>query len=87
MSKRTTLGAIILATTVVFANSAHALTTHECRIKYREAKAAGNLHGMKWSEFRRSECARASSEHIMPGERPASLVESWGAPVPGARTE
>jgi hypothetical protein len=87
MRNRTTLGAIVLAATIVFANAAHALTTQECRSKYKEAKATGALHGMKWSAFRRSECTSTSSERLLPGERPASLVESWGAPVPGSRPE
>jgi hypothetical protein len=87
MRNRIVWGALALAATIVVANSAHAVTTQECRSKYKMAKAAGTLHGMKWSAFRRSECALKHTGHLMPGERPASLVESWGAPVPGSHLE
>jgi hypothetical protein len=87
MRNRTILGALALVATIVVANSAHAVTTQECRSKYKMAKSAGTLHGMKWSAFRRSECALKRSGHLMPGERPASLVESWGAPTPGSMLE
>ena len=35
---------------------AHALTTKECSAKYKEAKKAGTLNGMKWTDFRKAEC-------------------------------
>ena len=36
---------------------AHALTARECSAKYKEAQKAGTLGGMKWNDFRKSECA------------------------------
>ncbi|MGB6510804.1 MAG: antifreeze protein, partial [Xanthobacteraceae bacterium] len=35
---------------------AHALTMAECSAKYKEAKTAGTLNGMKWNDFRKSQC-------------------------------
>ena len=35
---------------------AHALSMHECSVKYRAAHAAKTLNGMSWKEFRKAEC-------------------------------
>ena len=32
--------------------SAHALSLHECSVKYQAAKNAGTLNGVKWNDFR-----------------------------------
>ncbi len=37
--------------------SAHALTAQECSVKYKDAQKAGTLGGMKWNDFRKSQCA------------------------------
>jgi len=50
-----TVGAI-LGALAVQGYSAQALTMHECSVKYRAAKEAGTLNGMKWNEFRRAQC-------------------------------
>ncbi|MGC2079944.1 MAG: hypothetical protein WA728_28795, partial [Xanthobacteraceae bacterium] len=36
--------------------SAHALSMQECSAKYKAAKDAGTLDGMKWNDFRRAQC-------------------------------
>ena len=36
--------------------SAQALTMRECSAKYRAAKEAGTLNGMKWNDFRSAQC-------------------------------
>ena len=36
--------------------TAHALTMQECSAKYKAAKDAGTLNGMKWNDFRKAEC-------------------------------
>jgi hypothetical protein len=52
---------------------AHALTTKECSAKYQEAKKAGTLNGMKWSEFRKAECgAQAAAAPASNGTAPAA---------------
>ena len=48
--------AILLGATALEATSAQALTMKECSAKYKEAKAAGTLNGMKWNDFRKSQC-------------------------------
>jgi hypothetical protein len=37
------------------------LTAKECSAKYQAAKQAGTLNGMKWNDFRKSECAAGAS--------------------------
>ncbi len=87
MNSQNILGALVIAATLVSANSAHALTTQECSSKYKTERAANALKGMKWGESRKSVCglsgpATTSGQATMPGERPASSLSSWGAPSP-----
>ena len=35
---------------------AHALSMHECSVKYRAAQTAKTLDGMSWTEFQKAEC-------------------------------
>jgi hypothetical protein len=42
-------------------DGAKGLTMAECSAKYQAAKTAGTLNGMKWNDFRKSECAAGSS--------------------------
>jgi hypothetical protein len=35
---------------------AHALSMHECSVKYRAAQTAKTLNGMTWKDFRKAEC-------------------------------
>jgi hypothetical protein len=41
---------------------AHALSMHECSVKYRAAHAAKTLNGMSWKEFRKAECGAGAAE-------------------------
>ena len=34
----------------------HALTMQECSVKYKAAKSAGTVKGMRWNDFRKAEC-------------------------------
>jgi len=43
-------------TTLMLALPAQALSMHECSLKYKAAKSAGTLNGMKWKEFRKAQC-------------------------------
>jgi len=43
------------------AGAAKGLTAKECSAKYQAAKAAGTLNGMKWNDFRKTECAAGAS--------------------------
>ncbi len=40
---------------------AHALSMHECSVKYRAAQSAGTLNGMSWQEFRKAECGAGAA--------------------------
>src|SRR5262249_28140431 len=42
--------------------SAQALTMKECGAKYKAAQQAGTLQGMKWNDFRKTECGSNVSE-------------------------
>jgi hypothetical protein len=52
----TTLAVLLLGAIALQGTSAHALSMHECSVKYRAAKEAGTLNGMKWNEFRKTQC-------------------------------
>ncbi len=67
---------------------AHALTTKECSAKYKEAKKAGTLNGMKWQDFRKAECgAQAAAAPASGGPAPAAAPaakKAARAPAPAA---
>ena len=72
--------AILLGATALEATSAQALTMKECSAKYKEAKAAGTLNGMKWNDFRKSQCGAEATAPPAAGTPPAAESETW----PGA---
>jgi hypothetical protein len=72
--------AILLGATALEAASAQALTMKECSAKYKEAKAAGTLNGMKWNDFRKSQCGAEATAPPAAGTPPAA--ESKPAPAP-----
>ena len=69
---------------------AHALTAKECSAKYQEAKKAGTLNGMKWNDFRKSQCGAEASAppppaaekkmEAPPAEKTAAPAEKTGSP-------
>ncbi|MBV1700121.1 MAG: hypothetical protein KGK33_05795 [Hyphomicrobiales bacterium] len=62
---------------------AHALTAKECSAKYKAAKAAGTLNGMKWNDFRKAEC----SGEAPAGAPPAAAEKPAAKPAPAAAAE
>lgn len=65
---------------------AHALTSKECSAKYKEAKKAGTLNGMKWSDFRKAECgAQAAAAPGSSGPAPAPAAAAAPAEKRAAR--
>ena len=48
--------ATFLAAIALQGTSAHALSMKECSAKYKAAKDAGTLNGMKWNDFRKAQC-------------------------------
>ena len=66
----------ILGLIAFHATSAHALSMHECSAKYQAAKSAGSLNGMKWNEFRKSQCEAEATA------APATAPAAAPAPLP-----
>ena len=48
--------ATLLGVVALQGTSAHALSMQECSAKYKAAKDAGTLNGMKWNDFRKAQC-------------------------------
>jgi hypothetical protein len=48
------------------APSAQALTMKECSAKYQAAQQTGSLNGMKWNDFRKTECGSAAQQATAP---------------------
>ncbi|ESY74046.1 hypothetical protein NKJ90_17000 [Mesorhizobium sp. M0051] len=55
-------------------STAKGLTAKECSAKYQAAKAAGTLNGMKWNDFRKSECAAGASAAAKPATTKAAAA-------------
>jgi hypothetical protein len=53
--------ATLLAAIALQGTSAHALSMQECSAKYKAAKDAGTLNGMKWNDFRKAQCGTAAT--------------------------
>jgi hypothetical protein len=70
--------ASVLAAIGLQATSAQALTMSECSAKYKAAKTAGTLNGMKWSDFRKAQCGADASA------APAPAAAAAPAPAPAA---
>jgi hypothetical protein len=45
---------------------AHALSMHECSVKYRAAQTAKTLNGMSWKDFRKAECGAGAAAAAPP---------------------
>jgi hypothetical protein len=66
------------------------LSVQDCSAKYQNAKSAGTLNGMKWNDFRKSECAAdsqdapdaidASNDATAPDPVEPALVSTASAP-------
>jgi hypothetical protein len=53
--------ATLLAAIALQGTSAHALSMQECSAKYKAAKDAGTLNGMKWNDFRKAQCGTTAT--------------------------
>jgi hypothetical protein len=67
---------------------AHALTMSECSAKYKAAKTAGTLNGMKWNDFRKAQCGSEASAApaAAPAPAPAAAAPAPAAPAAPAPT-
>jgi len=58
--------ATVLGVIAFQGSSSNALSMRECSAKYQAAKTGGTLNGMKWNEFRKTECgADATAARII----------------------
>jgi hypothetical protein len=77
-----------LAVVALQGTSAQALTMTECSAKYKAAKDAGSLNGMKWNDFRKAQCgsdaAAAPTTASAPAAAPAPAPKPAAAPAPAA---
>lgn len=81
------LTAVSALAVLTFALPAHALSERECSVKYKAAKSAGALGGMKWNDFRKAQCgagASAAMPATMPAPAPAPVAAA-PAPAPAPR--
>jgi hypothetical protein len=72
--------AMLLGATAIEVTSAHALSMQECSAKYKAAKAAGTLNGMKWNDFRKAQCGSEGA----PPPPAAETKPPPSAPAPSA---
>jgi len=68
--------AALLSAAALEVTSAHALSMKECSAKYKAAKEAGTLNGMKWNAFRKAECG---AEEPAAAEKPATAPPTVAA--------
>jgi hypothetical protein len=62
------------ATTTAAPSSGDGLTMKECSAKYQAAKTANTLNGMKWNDFRKSECAAGDAAAPTPAPKPTATT-------------
>jgi hypothetical protein len=75
----------VLAAIAMQGTSAQALTMTECSAKYKAAKDAGSLNGMKWNDFRKAQCASdAAAPTTASAPAPAPAPAAAPAPKPAA---
>jgi len=80
------VAAAVLAAVALQGSSAQALTMTECSAKYKAAKDAGSLNGMKWNDFRKAQCgsdaaAPTTASAPAPAPAPAPTPAPTAAPV------
>ena len=74
----TVCSATVLGVIAFQGNLAHALSMHECSAKYQAAKTAGTLNGMKWNEFRKTECGAEATAAPAPAAAPLPTPTAHG---------
>ena len=65
---------------------AHALSMHECSVKYRAAQTAKTLNGMTWKDFRKAECGSdaAATPAVAPAAPKTAEAKPKAAATPAA---
>ncbi len=73
--------ATVLAAVALQGTSAHALSMTECSAKYKAAKTAGTLNGMKWNDFRKANCGSDATAAPAPAAASAAAPVATGSAV------
>ncbi len=73
----TLLGVVAMQST-----SAQALSIAECSAKYKAAKAAGTLNGMKWNDFRKAQCGAEATAAPAPAAAQPTTPTAALKPAP-----
>ncbi len=73
-------GTLVVSMFAAHFSTAYALTMTECSAKYKAAKEAGTLNGMKWNDFRKAECGADAS--AVPTNMPAAGAAPTATPTP-----
>ena len=83
MTRHVALYAITLLGVVAMqGTAAHALSMAECGAKYKAAKAAGTLNGMKWNDFRKAQCGAEATTPSTPGAAQPTKTTTAPKPAP-----
>jgi hypothetical protein len=83
MTRHVALYAVTLLGVVAMqGTAAHALSMAECSAKYKAAKAAGTLNGMKWNDFRKAQCAAEATTPSTPGAAQPTKTTTAPKPTP-----
>ncbi len=69
---------VFLGAAVLQGGSAQALTMQECSAKYKAAKDAGTLNGMKWNDFRKAQCGATATAAPTPAPSTAPATATIG---------
>jgi hypothetical protein len=72
----------VLAAIALQGTSANAVTMAECSAKYKDAKAANTLNGMKWNDFRKAQCGSDAAAAPAPTQAAAPAPAPAAAPAP-----
>ena len=85
-------GALLIAATA-HGTPVNALSMQECSAKYKAAKDAGTLGGMKWNDFRKAQCGADATAEPTPSATPpvpatppprTTATKPAAAPAPAA---
>ena len=83
MTRHVALYAItLLGAVATQGTAAHALSMAECSAKYKAAKAAGTLNGMKWNDFRKAQCGAEATAPSTPGAAQPTKTTTAPKPAP-----
>jgi len=81
------LAALIAVSTSAFMSGrASALSMADCSLKFRAAKAANTLGGMKWNDFRKAQCSTDAVAAPAAPAAPVAKATTAAAPAAAATT-